>query len=181
MMLPGLCVDYPFSQLLLTGYATLLVRGRDLGDAGHVRARENAWLIETPGPRVQPNKSAVIGEANVGERKSSARIIGVISFSESRVYRDKSAFAKDRASHRIQERGHQDWKMFQGRRYAIHIHIPVRAKSGAELAARAFNVALDSLGGQGATPVSGPSCLPGDNRPAVRQWRASAQICVATS
>ena len=175
MTLPGVCVDYPFSQLLLTGYATLLVRGRDLGDAGHVRARENAWLIETPGPRVKPDKSAVIGEANVGERQSSARIIGVISFSESRLYTNKSAFAKDRASHRIQERGPEDWQLLQGRRYAwkvatvrsIHIHIPVRAKSGVELAPRAFNVVLERLGGLGATPVSGPSCLPGDNRPAV--------------
>ena len=182
MTLPGVCVNYPFSQLLLTGYATLLVRGRDLGDAGHVRARENAWLIETPGPRVKPDKSAVIGEANVGERKSSARIIGVISFSESRLYTNKSAFAKDRASHRIQERGPEDWQLLQGRRYAwkvatvrsIHIHIPVRAKSGVELAPRAFNVVLERLGGLGATPVSGPSCLPGDNRPAVA---SVARIC----
>lgn len=87
--LPGINIQWPWSDLLLSGQKVIETRSYPLPEK--YRGQPLA-VIETPGPRGKK-------EADIAR----ARIIGVITFSESKRYKTKSEWRRDFAKHRVAE------------------------------------------------------------------------------
>ena len=87
--IPGVNIQWPWSQLLLSGVKTVETRGYPL-PAKYIG--QELALIETPGPR---------GKKEAGIER--ARIIGTIVFSGSIEYRSGGAWSKDRDRHQVQQ------------------------------------------------------------------------------
>ncbi len=111
LTLRGLNIQWPFSQLILTGAKPAEVRTYALDEEHKHIARpgEELWLIETPGPASDANANALVEDAVIGPRPKKAQIVGTTAFSHSARYADLSAFHADFASHRIREGGEKDW------------------------------------------------------------------------
>jgi hypothetical protein len=88
-MIPGVNIQWPWSELLLSGEKTVETRSYPLP-----KKYENEWLavIETPGPR---------GRKEAGIEK--ARITGVIKFSTSFRYRTKREWLADYGRHCVED------------------------------------------------------------------------------
>ncbi len=83
----GINIQWPWSQLLLSGKKTVETRGYPLPEA-----YRGQWLalIETPGPK---------GRQSAGIHQ--ARIQGLIVFAESFLYRDRNHWLSDRDRHLV--------------------------------------------------------------------------------
>lgn len=80
--LPGLNIQAPWAQLLLTGAKTIETRTYPLPSK---YAGKWMWIIETPG----------------NSKGSSAKVIGKIKFSGSKLYKTAREFYDDYDSHRV--------------------------------------------------------------------------------
>lgn len=86
-VIPGVNIQWPWSQLLLSGQKTVETRGYPIPEK---YLGVELAIIETPGPR---------GKKEGGVDK--ARIVGTITFCESFQYRTKSQWEKDVARHMV--------------------------------------------------------------------------------
>lgn len=86
-IMPGINMQWPWSELLLSGQKTIETRTYPL--PAKYNGIELA-LIETPGPR---------GKRDAGIEK--ARVIGTITFSSSFQYMSESEWKKDEKRHRV--------------------------------------------------------------------------------
>ncbi len=59
LMLRGLNIQWPFSQLLLQGAKVDEVRAYELGHRGIAKAGEEHWIVETRGPRADATTNAL--------------------------------------------------------------------------------------------------------------------------
>ncbi len=102
-------VQYPFSQLILSGAKSIEARRYPLGHrSGSIaNAGEELFLIETPGAR--NSNGAVLDGLAIGPPPRKAQVIGTVSFDASTAYANRSAWEGDRRRHRIRETGHYDW------------------------------------------------------------------------
>ncbi len=110
LALPGLNVQWPFSQLMLAGAKTCETRGYALGHRNIAWAGVEHWIVETRGPTAVASKNAVIGDAVVGARPVKTQIVGTVVFSASVPYADRHTFCLDAAAHRINAGGVYDWR-----------------------------------------------------------------------
>jgi hypothetical protein len=85
--IPGINVQWPWSELLISGQKTVETRSYQLPK--RYLGKELA-LIETPGPR---------GKTLAGIK--SARIIGIITFSNCFQYPSRKAWQLDRSRHQV--------------------------------------------------------------------------------
>ena len=117
-------IQWPFSQLILTGAKTAEVRdymlGLKDGRRNIVNYLEEMWLIETLGSCVEADTNALIEGACVSSRPAQAHIVGTISFDTCHKYTDVPMFRADETHHRIRGGGSKDWNG-QGARYAWHV------------------------------------------------------------
>ena len=86
-VIPGINIQWPWSELLLSGKKTIETRTYPLPEK--FRSVDLA-IIETPGPR---------GKVEAGI--SSARIVGTIRFSDSFQYKNKAQWSKDINKHQV--------------------------------------------------------------------------------
>ncbi|MBX9765890.1 MAG: hypothetical protein K2X47_01345 [Bdellovibrionales bacterium] len=82
MKIPGINIQWPWSEMLLSGKKTVETRGYKLPD--HYIGKPLA-LIETKNPN----------------RKGKAKIIGVIRFEKSYLYETKTAWLKEKERHLV--------------------------------------------------------------------------------
>ena len=109
LALRGLCFQYPFSRLLLSGQQTIAARGYRLGFRNIVNADEEMFLIETPPRHVN---GADLEGGLAGDPPREAQVVGTITFSKSVQYkkgRGVAAWKRDRHRHRIKEGSKLDW------------------------------------------------------------------------
>lgn len=85
--IPGLNIQWPWSQLLLSGKKTIETRGYPLPD--RLIGLEMA-IIETPGPK---------GKAEAGIEE--ARIVGLIIFDKIHLYNSQILWEKDESKHLV--------------------------------------------------------------------------------
>ena len=110
LSLPGLNVQWPFSQLIVMGVKKVEVRKYDLGWRRIAEARREMWLVETPGDRKSLRSGwAIAGDNVVAERPEVARIVATIVFSHAKKYVSREEFRDDEENHRIGEGGNYDW------------------------------------------------------------------------
>jgi hypothetical protein len=86
-VIPGINIQWPWSQLLLSGEKTIETRTYAIPEK---YIGQELALIETPGPH---------GKKKAGIDK--ARIIGVICFDASKQYRSKEEWDADRKLHQV--------------------------------------------------------------------------------
>ena len=104
----GLCIQYPFSQLLLTGTKNAEVRKYPLapgeGSRQICHPNEEMFLIETPqkGP-------ADVGDAALPRKPVAAQVVGTVKFASCRKYDSFADFRSDQHRHRILPDSHHDW------------------------------------------------------------------------
>ena len=109
LALRGLCFQYPFSRLLLSGQQTIAARGYRLGFRNIVNADEEMFLIETPPRHVN---GADLEGGLAGDPPREAQVVGTITFSKSVQYKEGrgvAAWKRDRHRHRIKEGSKLDW------------------------------------------------------------------------
>ena len=75
LSLPGLNIQWPFSQLVLSEAKTEEVREYDLGHRNIQLADVETYLVETPGPTADAARNAVVDGAPVGPRPEKSRIV----------------------------------------------------------------------------------------------------------
>ena len=98
LVLRGLNVQYPFSQLILHGLKSVEARRYPLGHRKIATAGEELFLIETPG---QTTHNALLGDMVLPPRPETARIVGTIVFSADQRYDSTEDFRQDAGAHRI--------------------------------------------------------------------------------
>ena len=109
LTLPGLNVQWPFSQLLLAGLKSAEVRGYALGHRNIARAGAEHWIVETRGPCANALKNALPGDVALGARPAKAQIVGTVTFSRSVPYAGLSEFCADASAHCIKDGGAFAW------------------------------------------------------------------------
>ena len=108
--LPGLNINWPFSQLILAGVKTVEVRSYALGYRNIAQPAVEMWLVETPGIANAISKGGVlVGGVAVAPRPKDAQIVGAVTFSHSVEYETPAAFRADSENHRIAKGGSYDW------------------------------------------------------------------------
>ena len=108
--LPGLNINWPFSQLILAGVKTVEVRSYALGYRNIAQPDVEMWLVETPGIANAISKGGVlVGGVAVAPRPKDAQIVGAVTFSHSVEYETPAAFRADSENHRIAKGGSYDW------------------------------------------------------------------------
>ncbi len=152
LALRGLNVQWPFSQLLLSGAKTLEIRRYGLGYLNIARAHEEMWLVETLGKSSKPATVADISHGTIfGPRPTRAQIVGCITFSACHQIISKEQFSSSRASHCIRAGSIFDWQD-DASYYAWNVSatrqiiVPVPApenKSITGFKRRSFNVTFD--------------------------------------
>ena len=171
LTLPGLNIQWPFSQLVLAGAKSEEVREYCLGHRGIQFAGTETFLVETRGPTAAASRDAHIGEALIGPRPTGPQIVGTVTFSHSEAYPDRAAFSADAWSHRIRDDGAKAWDG-SGRRFKWHVDSvrrfaePISCKTGQTgwHAPRSFEVVL--VGGDGAASPRGAVEVPAGAVPA---------------
>ena len=118
LVLRGLNIQYPFSQLILAKLKDTEVRDYALGHRNIANPDEEMFLIETP-PKNQA--SAAVGHLDQGPPPRQAQVVGTVSFSKSEQYKKKAAWNLDRLRHRIKRGSALDWQQSQGDKYAWRI------------------------------------------------------------
>ena len=124
LRLRGLNIQWPFSQLLLSGLKLVEARRYALGYHGIAHANEELWLIETPGPATS-TKNAMPENSAVSPRPAKAQIVRTICFTAAIRYTGRRAFRADAGRHRIAAGGNKEWRG-DGQMYAWEVG-PVRA------------------------------------------------------
>ena len=109
LSLRGLNVQWPFSQLLLSGKKTIEVRAYALGHRGIAHADEDMWLVETIGRTEDANRNAVCSDLAMPPRPTKAQVIGIVRFASSKKYASTMAFRTDSLYHRIRPEGAYHW------------------------------------------------------------------------
>ena len=110
LSLPGLNINWPFSQLILAGVKTVEARSYVLGYKNIAQPDVEMWLVETRAQEDALAKGWVLaGGAAVPPRPEEAQIVGTVTFSRSDEYTSLLAFGADRENHRIAPGGHYDW------------------------------------------------------------------------
>ena len=118
LCMPGLNIQWPFSQLILLGVKTEEIRTYAL-DTGRPeeRRRYNAkpnqevWIVETPGLTNRLKKDVIVGDVHIPPRPIAAHIVGTVTFSYSHQYTDKNTFHDARNKHCIAQASQQyDWE-----------------------------------------------------------------------
>ena len=110
LSLPGLNIQWPFSQLIVMGVKKVEARRYDLGWRRIAEARREMWLVETPGNHKSLRSGwAIAGDNVVAERPEVARIVATIVFSHAKRYVSREEFRDDEENHRIGEDGNYDW------------------------------------------------------------------------
>ena len=69
---------------------------------------EKMFLIEETGSR--STAGAIVEGADLCPPPESARVVGTVTFKDSRQYKSLKAWDKDRGEHRIQEGSQHDWR-----------------------------------------------------------------------
>ena len=118
LVLRGLNIQYPFSQLILAKLKDTEVRDYALGHRNIANPDEEMFLIETP-PKYPA--SAAVGPLVQGPPPRQAQVVGTVSFSKSEQYKKKAAWNLDRRRHRIKRGSALDWQQSQGDKYAWRI------------------------------------------------------------
>ena len=118
LVLRGLNIQYPFSQLILAKLKDTEVRDYALGHRNIANPDEEMFLIETP-PKNQA--SAAVDHIDLGPPPRQAQVVGTVSFSKSEQYKKKAAWNLDRRRHRIKRGSALDWQQSQGDKYAWRI------------------------------------------------------------
>jgi len=110
LSLPGLNINWPFSQLILAGLKTVEVRDYALGYRNIAKPDVEMWLVETPAIANAISKGWVLdGGAAVAPRPTVAQIVGTVTFSRSDEYETLAAFQADRENHQIAKGASYDW------------------------------------------------------------------------
>ena len=110
LSLPGLNINWPFSQLILAGVKTIEARSYGLGYRNIAQPGVEMWLVETPAPANAASKGWVLaGGAAMAPRPEKAQMVGTITFPRSEEYESLAASRADRENHRIAKGGHYDW------------------------------------------------------------------------
>ena len=121
LSLPGLNINWPFSQLILAGVKTVEVRSYALGYRNIAQPDVEMWLVETPGNAKAISTGWVLaGGAAVVPRPENAQIVGTVTFSRSDEYETPAAFRADEENHRIAKGGSYDWDG-KGKRHAWRV------------------------------------------------------------
>jgi hypothetical protein len=121
LSLPGLNINWPFSQLILAGVKTVEVRTYALGHRNIAQPDVEMWLVETPAKANAISKGWVLpGGDAVAPRPKDAQIVGTVTFSRSDEYETPAAFRADRENHRIAQGGSYDWDG-KGERHAWRV------------------------------------------------------------
>ena len=108
--LPGLNINWPFSQLILAGVKTAEARSYDLGHHNIAHPHVEMWLVETPGdPQALAKGMALDGDARIAPRPQHAQIVGTLTFSRADRYESLESFRSERECHRIGQGGKYDW------------------------------------------------------------------------
>ena len=118
LVLRGLNIQYPFSQLILAKLKDTEVRDYALGHRNIANPDEEMFLIETP-PKNQA--SAAVDHIDLGPPPRRAQIVGTVSFSKSEKYKTKAAWNGDRRRHCIGRGSLLDWQGGKGERHAWRI------------------------------------------------------------
>ena len=106
LVLRGLNIQHPFSQLILTGDKTIEARRYALGRHDIAHPGEELFIIETLG---EGARAALVGEAAVGPPPRAAQVVGTTIFSKSSQYTSARSWERDRPKHRIAEGSAHDW------------------------------------------------------------------------
>ena len=121
LSMPGLNIQWPFSQLILAGVKTVEARSYTLGYRSIAQPGVDMWLVETPGQVHGLSKVWVLdGGAPVAPRPAKAQIVGTVTFASSVEYKSLAAFQADRENHRIAEGSRYDW-CGNGEMHAWHV------------------------------------------------------------
>ena len=118
LVLRGLNIQYPFSQLILAKLKDTEVRDYALGHRSIANPDEEMFLIETP-PKNQA--SAAVDHIDLGPPPRQAQVVGTVSFSKSEQYKKQAAWNLDRRRHRIKRGSALDWQEGQGDKHAWRI------------------------------------------------------------
>ena len=106
LSLPGLNINWPFSQLILAGVKTIVTRPYALGHRNIAQPHVEMWLVETRAPEDALAKGWVLaGGAAVAPRPEEAQIVCTVTFLRSDKYESLAAFQADRKNHRIAKAG----------------------------------------------------------------------------
>ena len=119
LVLRGLNIEYPFSQLILAKRKDTEVRDYALGHRNLANPDEEMFLIETP-PKNQA--SAAVDHIDLGPPPRRAQVVGTVSFSKSEQYKDRAAWDQDRQRHHIKPGSALDWREGRGDKHAWRIH-----------------------------------------------------------
>ena len=93
LSLPGLNINWPFSQLILAGVKTIETRTYALGHRNIAQPDVEMWLVETPSKADAISKGWVLaGGAAVAPRPEKAQIVGTVTFSHSDEYESLAVF-----------------------------------------------------------------------------------------
>lgn len=108
LWLRGLNIQYPFSQLILKGLKVKEARAYELGKRNIARPGEEMFLIETLGSR--STRGALVQGVDLCPPPDAARIVGTVTFKDSKPYKTLESWKADRNAHRIQEGSRHDWQ-----------------------------------------------------------------------
>ena len=167
LSLPGLNINWPFSQLMLAGVKTVEARSYTLGYRSIAQPGVDMWLVETPGQANVLSKGWVLaGDAQVAPRPANAHIVGTVTFAYSAEYESLAAFQADRKNHRIAEGSSYDWRG-NGEMHAWHVSavrrlaqpVPQPGRKGVTgfTRHRSYTVTIAEPGKDGAVPCTRPS------------------------
>ena len=100
LSLPGLNINWPFSQLILAGVKTIETRTYALGHRNIAQPDVEMWLVETRAQEDALAKGWVLaGGAAVPPRPEEAQIVSTVTFSRSGEYERPAAFRSNRENH----------------------------------------------------------------------------------
>jgi len=108
--MPGLNIQWPFSQLILLGVKTEEIRTYALEHRGIAKANREVWIVETKGPTNKAVKNAIVGDFDIPPQPNAAHIVGTVTFSHSHQYKDQNTFRQARDKHCIAQGSKKyDW------------------------------------------------------------------------
>ena len=109
--MPGLNIQWPFSQLILLGVKTEEIRTYALEHRGIAKANREVWIVETKGPTNKAMKNAIVGDFDIPPQPNAAHIVGTVTFSkDTKRYKDQNTFHQARDKHCISEGSEKyDW------------------------------------------------------------------------
>ena len=111
--MPGLNIQWPFSQLILLGVETEESRRYALGHHNIAHANLEYWIVETKGKTNKTTRrtnGAIVGDFHIPPRPNAAHIVGTVTFSkDTKRHKDQNSFHQARDKHCIAEGSDKDW------------------------------------------------------------------------